>query len=109
MHEPVEILSPSRRSSLLSFEFSFSLSFSFCPLLPPVSPFYFSFYHRVFPPPSLPRRPLLSRCARLLATFEFNFLTQSGDAEKHLRAIKDRRWKVQTMVKKKGREKEEEG
>lgn len=71
MHEPVEILSPSRRSSLPSLTF-FELSFSpfFHSPSSLVSPFYFSFCRR------LSLATLYSRGAKLLATFEFNFLTQ---------------------------------
>lgn len=105
MHEPVEILSLSRRSSLPTFFtlFRTQLLFFFSPRLFPL----FISLSAAACLPLLSLATLYSRGARLLATFEFNFLTQRGDAEKHLRAIKDRRWEVQqTMVKKGEKERE---
>lgn len=103
MHEPVEILSPSRRSSLPTyptlFRTQFLSSFFFRSL---VSPFYFSFC-RVSPSFPSPPFTLAARGYWPLSNLIFS---HSGDAEKHLRAIKDRRWEVQTMVKKKKRERE---
>lgn len=78
MHEPVEILSPSRRSSpppfLPSFELRFSFPFFFSLLLVP--PFISLFAAAYLPPVSLPLAALYSRGARILVTFEFNFRTQ---------------------------------
>lgn len=75
MHEPVEILSPSRRSSLPHYSVSNSVSLLFLLAVPPPAlspPFLFLFL------PSLSLSPChhSSRGARLLATFEFNFRTQ---------------------------------
>jgi len=98
MHEPIEILSLSRRSSL-TFPTLFRtpfLSFFFRSL---VSLFYFSF----FPPSSSPPFTSAARGYWPLSNLIFS---HSGDAEKHLRAIKDRRWEVQTIVTKKERERE---
>jgi len=103
MHEPVEILSPSRRSSLPSLTF-FELSFSpfFRSPSSLVSPFYFSFCRRISPPAS--PSPPFTLAARGYWPLSNLIFSHSGDAEKHLRAIKDRRWKVQTIVKKREKE-----
>lgn len=95
MHEPVEILSPSRRSSpstLFRTSFLFSFLSLFFPLLlvPPfffISPFAAAHLSLLHP------STLYSLATRGYWSLSNLIFVHSGDAEKHLRAIKDRRWK----------------
>jgi len=127
MHEPVEILSPSRRSSPSPLSLPLSLSLS----LPPPWPSSFELGSSLFLVfsfacssllflflPSLRRSPRsllflllpFALAARDYWPLSNLIFAHSGDAEKHLRAIKDRadgRCKLRSERKKERRQKKE--
>lgn len=111
MHEPVEILSPSRRcptslstlfQTLFLFFFSLFSPFPFFILLVlPFIPLFAAAGLPLLPPPAT----LYSRGAKLLVTFEFNFRTQRRRRKTFTSYKGSGRWKGANCGLKKEREK----
>lgn len=108
MHEPVEILSPSAQKVLPTFPTLFRTQFLSFFFPPPRLFLPFISLSAAACLPLLSPSPPFTLAARGYWPLSNLIFSHSGDAEKHLRAIKDRRWEVQTMVKKKEKETEME-